>query len=66
MKTDNTMICDFPGCESDDIEYTSDMWFHNRDSVLCMYWCNNHVPVDAIKIDWDEIMKEDEDSKNEN
>jgi hypothetical protein len=53
MKTDNTMICDFPGCKSDDIEYTLDVWFNDRQSVLCMYWCGNHVPVDAVKIDWD-------------
>jgi hypothetical protein len=59
MKTDNTMICDFPGCISDDIEYSLDMYFNNRESVLCTYWCSNHVPVDAIKLDWDEIMKEE-------
>jgi hypothetical protein len=53
MKTDNAIICAFPGCVSDDVEYTLDMWFNNHESVLCMYWCSNHVPVDAVKINWE-------------
>jgi hypothetical protein len=55
MKTDRMIICDFPGCESDEIEYSMDIWFNNKQSILVTYWCKNHVPDGADKIEEENI-----------